>query len=552
MRQRLSFGLIATGAIALLLIAIASFYWLFPKGTPSLVGGKGTEPGAAIFVSKQAPAMVSLLVNSETLSGLFPDGQLSQFKTSLFAQSSINYQKDIQPWLGKEVTLAVTTPDIDRNPETGLQPGYLMVLATTEPEKSREFVDLFFSRRVLAGSQLVVEKYKGVKLIYDILPEKPESQTISQSIASATVGDSFVLFANHPKILREAINNVQAPDLNLITCSQYQQAIKQLPQGTLGLTFLNLPSVAQWQGLKLSQPIYNRQMIALAVSGKELLAETIIAAAANKTLPPLQLLSQPPEALKYIPSSAGVVIAGSNLSGLGDSALGQFWTQTTAISGSSQDMMGQWVKPLQDANKGWGINWREDIFNWVQGEYAIGLLPQGKHQTPNWIFVVEKSDAETGISRLNAIASKEGLSINTLNLDDTKLSAWTELTTVAKDQKSFNIEAKIKGLHTTLGDYEIFASSLETMDAVIKAGEDSLINNPNFQNSIAAFPTPNQGYVYIDWINSQDILEQELPLIKFLQILGNPFFQKLRSLTFSSYGSTTEFLKGGVNFQLQD
>jgi hypothetical protein len=93
---------------------------------------------------------------------------------------------------------------------------------------------------------------------------------------------------------------------------------------------------------------------------------------------------------------------------------------------------------------------------------------------------------------------------------------------------------------------------LETMDTVIKAGEDSLINNRNFQNSIAAVPTPNQGYVFINWENGKDILEQELPIIKFLQVLGKPFFQKLQSLTLSSYGSNTEFLKGGAFLQLED
>ncbi len=555
MRQRSFFGLIAGGAIALLIIAIAGFYWFFPKGTPSLIAGKGniSEPSAAIFVSKQAPVMVSLLVSPENLEDLPLNGQLSQLKTSLFTKSSINYQKDIQPWLGKEVSLAVTTPDIDRNPGTGLQPGYLMVLTTTEPEKSREFVDLLFSRRVLAGTQLVVEKYKGVKLIYDILPEQPQDETIKESIASATFGDRFILFANDPKILREAINNVQAPDLNLISSSQYQQAIKQLPKGTFGVTFLNLPAVAKWQGLNLSAPVYNREMVALAISGKELLLETIIAAAANEILPPPQQLSQPPKALKYIPSSAGMVIAGSNLKGLGDTAIAQFWTQlTTAISGSRGNTIEQWLKPLGNDQQTWGINWQEDIFDWVQGEYAIGLLPQGKHQPPNWIFVVEKPDGDKGISRLDAIASSQGLSINTLNLDDRKLSAWTELTTDPKDKKSFNVEAKIRGLHTTLDNYEVFASSLETMDAVIKNGEDSLMNHPHFQDSIAAIPTPNQGYVYIDWENSQDIIEQELPIIRFLQVLGKPFFQKLRSLTLSSYGSNTEFLKGGINFQLQD
>jgi len=59
------------------------------------------------------------------------------------------------------------------------------------------------------------------------------------------VGDRFVLFA-YPKVLRDAINNVQAPELNL-TSSSHQQALTRLPQNRISVTFLNLPSVAVWQ-----------------------------------------------------------------------------------------------------------------------------------------------------------------------------------------------------------------------------------------------------------------------------------------------------------------
>jgi len=46
----------------------------------------------------------------------------------LLANTGLDYRRDIQPWLG-EITLAVTTIDIDRDAQNG-QPGYLMALAT--------------------------------------------------------------------------------------------------------------------------------------------------------------------------------------------------------------------------------------------------------------------------------------------------------------------------------------------------------------------------------------------------------------------------------------
>lgn len=550
-RQRSFIGFIVAGAIALLVIAIAGFYWFSAKNPANLTASTG-QPNAAIFVSKLSPVMVSLLVNPDRLQALEGERELSKLKISLFSKSGIDYKEDVQPWLGDEITLAITTLDIDRDQENGQQPGYLLALATKQPQKSREFVELLFSKRALGGANLAVEQYKGVKLISD------NSQPEQDLLAGAVVGEGFVLFANDPKVLRDAINNVQAPDLNLTSSPEYQKATKQLPKGGLAVAFLNLPIVAKWQGLELPEQTYDSEIISLALNPKGLLAETSFLTSLE-IVSPSSPLSKPVGALQYVPASAGLAISGSNLSNLGNSDLAKLWRQATAtIYGSEEDVVSRLAKPLVDVQKRWGINLPEDIFSWVQGEYAIALLP-GKEQTiPHWIFAVEKSESvEKGIARLDAIASSNGLSINPLTLSKQKISAWTELTTATKksdvkEGTSFSIETKVRGLHTTLGNYEIFTSDLETMDEILTTKDNSLIDNPNFKDSIAAIHQPNQGYIYLDWTKSQNLLERQVPILKLVEVLGKPFFDSLRSLTVSSYGTDTGALKGGVFFQLNN
>ncbi|MEA5622825.1 DUF3352 domain-containing protein [Nostoc sp. UHCC 0251] len=549
-RQRSFIGFIVAGAIALLVIAIASFYWFFAKNPANLIASS-SQPNAAIFVSKLSPVMVSLLANPDRLQALEREGELSKLKTSLFAKSGIDYKEDVQPWLGDEITLAITTLDIDRDRENGQQPGYLLALATKQPDKSREFVELLFSKRALGGANLAVEQYKGVKLISD------NSQPEQDLLAGAVVGEGFVLFANDPKVLRDAINNVQAPDLNLTSSPKYQKATKQLPKGGLAVAFLNLPIVAKWQGLELPEQTYDSEIISLTLNPKGLLAETSFLTS-SEIVSPSSPLSKPVGALQYVPASAGLAISGSNLSNLGNSDLAKLWRQATAtIYGAEEDVVSRLAKPLVDVQKRWGINLAEDIFSWVQGEYAIALLPQ-EQANPRWIFIVEKSESvEKGVARLNAIASSNGLTISPLTIENQKVSAWTELTTASKknsekDGVSFNIETKVQGAYTTLGNYEIFTSDLETMDEVITAKDNSLIENTNFQDSIAAIHQPNQGYIYLDWTKSQNLLERQVPILKLVEVLGKPFFDNLRSLTVSSYGTDTGTLKGSVFFQLNN
>jgi hypothetical protein len=566
MRQRSFLGFIVAGVVVLLLVSISGCSLLSAKNPLSPIAST-SQPGAAIFVSKQAPVMLSILVNPERLLDVAGDG-VSKLKTSLLANTDLDYQKDIQPWLGKEITLAVNNLDIDRDPENGQQPGYLMALATDNPKDSREFVDLLFSKRVLAGANLTVEQYNGVKLIYDDrLVEKTEAKPkkdffrnptsgFQSALAGAAVGDEFVLFANDPKVLREAINNVQAPDLNLSSATNYQQAIKQLPKGSAAMAFLNLPIVADWQGLKLAKKIYDSQIVTVGLPSKGFLAETSLFG--SDEIQPSEQLSKPVGALEYIPDRAGMAISGLNLSNLGDSDLAQLWKQVTAVlSGSSGNLISRLAQPLADIQKNLGINLSQDIFSWVQGEYAIALLPNQEQTTPDWVFVAEKNDGTpNAISRLDTIASSKGLSISSLNLDNQKISAWTELVAVTnqssdpKQRKSISIEAKAQGVHTTVGNYEIFTNNLETMNEALHIQENSLIDNRNFLASIAKIPRPNQGYIYLDWTNSQELVEQQIPILKLAKIVGKPFFDDLRSLTVSSYGNETGLLKGGIFFQL--
>ncbi len=553
--KRSFLGFFVFGVITLLLIGFTGFYWFSGKNLVSIVF-RNSQPAAAIFVSKSSPAMVSLLVNPDAFQKIAPKGEFSQLKNSLLAKSNIDYQDDIKPWLGNEITLAINSIDIDRDPENGLQTGYLMALATAKPDKSREFLELLFSKRAFTGADLGIERYKGVKVIYDhqeYLPgekiQNPKSK-IQNNLAGAVV-NNFVLLANHPQVIKEAINNLQAPDLNLISSLEYHKATQEIPKNTVAVTFLNLPQVGKWQGLELAESTYHSQILSLVLNPQGLLTESTFLTN-SQVVPPSLPLSQPLGVLQYIPESTALAIAGANLSNLGNSDLAKLWKQGTAtIYGSSEDGTSRLLQPLVKIQQNLGLNFSEDIFSSVLGEYAIALLPNSENAIPNWVFVVEKTpQLAAGIARLDNIASTSGFNISSLTLDKQKVSGWTQIIATTANNTAINVDLKVKGVHTTLDNYEIFTSDLKTLKAVLSQKQKSLLENPKFNNAIAAIPQPNQGYIYLDWENSQNILKQQLPLLKFVEVLGKPLFDNLQSLTVSSYSTESGTLKGGVFWQL--
>ncbi len=610
-------GLIAIGVV-LLLIGAGGFYWITANSPLKiLTAGAGQSPQAALFVPRQAPAMVSLLVNPNDLQSFLQvvaapgqrrqaRAEFTQFQQSLLADTGLEYQRDIQPWLGQEVTFAITTLDVDRDLENGKQPGYLLAIATQNPEQSREFLQVFWQKRAIAGTDLSFEQYKGVKLIYNEVPVKAEGRgqkaggkksgfvvsaqpnggrsqksgdvrspyalLPSPSLASAVVGDQFVLFANDVRVLRDAITNVQAAELNLAGASFYQQALQTLTQPKIGLTFVNLPGVSGWLATEAITPApaadkpavpkapAQTLVMALQLAREGLIAETATVGDSKIAIAPT--LSKPVAALNYIPATSPIAAGGTNLN--------QLW-QELSTTLTHYDSVSQLVnQALQDLEQQRKINLPKDIFNWVTGEYALAQVPTPENATAprrtagkkrkvaadplpaDWVFVAERDSSTTAtaaIAHLDDLAKQQGYSVGTVALGEQTVSAWTQLTPGNRAAKT--LAAEVQGVHTTIGKYELFASSLAAMEQALAVADDTLVQNAQFQAAIAPFEHPNNGYLYLDWRSSRADLQTQFPFLKVLELAGSPFFNHLQSLSLSSYGRQNGVQRSSVFIQLQ-
>jgi hypothetical protein len=627
MKLRSFFYILTSIVLALLLTAAVGFYWLVSQSPLSLLkGSQETTPGAAIFIPKQAPAMASLLVNPDQLANFRlvavrpgarrqARAELGQLKQSLLANTGLDYEQDIKPWLGKELTWAVTSLDIDRDPANGKQPGYLLAIATQNPERSREFLQLFWQKRAIAGADLVFEQYKGVKIIHgnslkEAASEEPKLKTQNSklkaqnsklktqssklslpaapppaALSSAAVGDRFILFANHPKVLRDAINNVQAPDLSLSSASSYNQSLQTLTEPRVGLTFVNLPGLANWlqdappqTGAGSPKPDgspttvsttvpspYQTLAVALKLDRRGLLADTALIAKDSKRSSVSPALSQPVAALQYLPANSSLSASGVNLD--------RVWTGLAQDLNSYETVSKLVNQPLVALQKQWNIDLPKDIFSWVKGEYALGLMPddggradgdRGQEKQSNssllapdtlssdWIFVAQRDSAaaKQGIERLDAIAQKRGLSVGPVKLGNQPISTWTELTTGSDKKDALALQARVRGVHATVGNYEIFTTSIAAIDRALKAVEKSLVKGDRFQQAIEPLSQPNNGYLYLDWATSQPFLEQQFPLLKVAELAGKPLLNHLQSLTVSGYGNQSGVQRGGVFIKL--
>ncbi|WP_448571168.1 DUF3352 domain-containing protein [Trichothermofontia sp.] len=591
MKRRSFFFVLATITAGLLLLGGGGAYAILSAGPLGLVrGGVRSQPTAAWLVAKQAPLMMSLLVNPDRLAAAgqaaVAPAQRRQVRSAfgklqqrLLGGSGLDwdYQRDIQPWLGEEITFAVMTPDIDYDASTGLQPGYLATLATRNAAQSRTWLQRFWQRQAGAGTELVFEDYKGVTLIYgdvtgpppspdDRAQNTPFDRDFMQTLATAVVGDRWVLLANSPKVLRDAINNLQAPDLNLARTPTYQQALEHLAYPRIGLAYVNFGQLQAWQqaiGRPNSQvptaaagPRYGAVAFNLGLTRQGVRIDTALLPAVGQTLPskPAALMA-PVAALQYVPASSALVMAGTDLR--------QFWQQLQADLQGYPPVEQAVTQLVQNLRQRRGLDLPADIFSWVQGDYAIGLLPKALSTRaegmapPDWLFIAQRSaPIETAIAHLDAVAQDQGFSTGPFPLGDRQVYAWTRLTTTTqqrsarRDEEKPAIQADVLGVHTTVGEYEVFATSLEAMSAALATASMPTDRQSPLATAIAQLSTPNDGLVYLNWQQGRTAIIQKLPIFRLLEFAGKPVFDHLETLVFTSYGSDAGIKEGTAFLKL--
>ncbi|MGD1921432.1 MAG: DUF3352 domain-containing protein [Pleurocapsa sp.] len=284
MKFRSFFWTITAGAIIIFLVSMVGLGWIATRRSAVnlLKGGVNTFPSGAVFVPKQAPAMVSLLANPEKINALrqvtlpLKDRkgdrqQWQQWEQDLTAKIGLDYQKDIKPWLGDEITLAITALDLDRTSRNGAQPGYILAAETKNTKLAKECLRDFYSQQ----DKVDIEQYKGANII---------STNKNSSIWSGVVVGNFVLFANQPRILKEAINQAQAINLSLEQSDYYQAVLNNILQPHIGIGYVDVLSFSAWLDKSAVFVHSNNQEtlgMSLSINKSDLAAQTLLLEAEN-------------------------------------------------------------------------------------------------------------------------------------------------------------------------------------------------------------------------------------------------------------------------------
>ncbi|NEQ43553.1 MAG: DUF3352 domain-containing protein [Leptolyngbya sp. SIOISBB] len=572
MKSRTFYSAIALVAGFLLLVGVGGFWGLTAQNPRILLTQGGQEqPLAAQFVPRQSPLMISLLARPDRLwqlrQLLTPANQRFEARQEWqFLQRSLedlvgwNYEADVRPWLDEEATFAVTGADLDHDASNGLQPGYLVILSCRDVVAAREALHRLWQQRA-AQRSLVFETVSSIPLISDRPSlmgslasfSPPSSDLALDTLATAMVGDRYVLLANDGQVLRQAIAAYRAPDVNWAQAAPYHEAIATLPANRVGWMVANIPSLLNWLGIEdtsVLQPIKpdGRQASLLFISFQALadglLGNTAIATAAPSAtasmLPPPTTSSSSIAPLTLLPDSTLFATAGADLSQQLQSLshnIGGYQITQQAIAALLQ----AWSLDAPTAPA--------ELATALQGEYALGRLPGSPS---DWALIAQSATAD--FATVDAFAAAQGLTVNQITNGDQPITAWTRLSlSRVSSNAPLQLTTQVVAVHTPVQNYEVVSTSLAGLQQILQqSNQGSLENETTFAHLVEQLASPGQELAYLDWPALLPTLTQQLPWLRVIAGAAQPLSRHLGPILISSQPSSSSLTMGAIAIQLRE
>ncbi len=435
------------------------------------------------------------------------DQNLAQLRDRFLKNRGLDYQRDVQPWIGKEVTLAFLPPQAGVGvpppgqvaPAPNPQPT-VMVLPIADALKAKDVLE---QSPATKGGKWTERDYKGVKV-----RESQDSPTQSASIA--VLDTTQVIVANNPTAIERAIDTVKG-GASLSQTPGYGDALTQIQsEPAIARLYVNIPAAANSSAANSSRAV-PPQTLAQMQQNQGLAATATLAddgiqfKSISWLKPDSQRKFNTSNNAKMIPSR----LPGDTLMMASGGNLQQFWQDYT--QGVSANPI-QFVNPealQQGIRTTVGLDLEKDLLNWMQGEYSLALVPAAQGAPANLpaslVLMVQTNDrraAESTLKKLDEVmANKYAFKVEESKIEGQSVVNWS------LPAASVNIT---RGWLD--GDVAFLSLGAPVAGSFLPKPTSTLAENELFRKSTQSDLGANNGHFFIDM--DRVLKLQNFPLIQ--------------------------------------
>lgn len=496
---------VTLGIAALIVIGGGAAYWLISRRqvSPELPVGAKVIPDDAtvtLSVSTDPQQWQQLQAFGTTESQELFEESLAQLRDRWLDANGYNYSEDIQPWIGREVTVAFLPPptkesgetdtdteDTEENENDALPP---------PPDAPRPMLailpieDAAQARDALQSSQQWNERtYKDVTI--------RETEGDGNVTYSAAILDRRLLaIATHSSAIEGAIDTYKG-DRSLLATPGYRKAWSALEAKTpFARLFVNVPPALKLAANQSAQPVDTQKLEQLELQGVATIArlepqgirfrgvswlnpnsETTYTADNNSST-----------MAQRLPTNTVMMVSGSNLK-----QLWRDYVQGAEANPISPNSLAQWLP--QALRSTVNLDLQADLLTWMEGEFSLAMIPSNEDEASNFpgglVLMVEASKreaAEAAFSQLdNAMQKKYNFTVKPGEVGDRKVVNWTS---------EF---AGLSATHGWLNDDVAFLSvGTPIADRFIPQPSNSLAQSEAFQAIVPSQFETNNGHFFLD------------------------------------------------------
>lgn len=518
MRKKNKSSLIITSAaIAAIITGGAAAYWVLIQEKYSW----GKIPVGANLIPQDALMSLSVSTNEQQWQQLSEYGtpqsqaaftqSLANLRDRFLTTNGFNYQQHIQPWIGKQVTLAFLSPPRktsegkltkqitpateSENAETEVpepeKQSVVMVLPIDNPLQAKQILEQ--GENPFNKNQWTAREYQGVTI-------KETKINNDESYSTAVIDGRFLVISTDGRGIDRVIDTAKGA-ASLANTPGYNEALQKIADNqSFANLYVNIPAAAV--AAKTGQQQLSPQGLA-QIQQQQGLASNIILESQGIRFKNISWLKPNSQRRYKITNSAGAMpqlLPANTLMMVSGGNLKQFWQEY--IQGAESNPMTPFKpKELRDAVKNFTeLDLDQDLVSWMGGEFSLSLIPANQANQansdssnigPGVVFMVKTSDRKT--------AEKTLEQLNSIMSDKYKFKA--EKSQLA-NKPVVNLVSPVLGIKMSQGwldgNIAFLTLGAPVTEEIVPRPKNNLTQNELFRSTVPSELKPNNGHFFLD------------------------------------------------------
>jgi hypothetical protein len=437
---------------------VAGYLLIFSVGTDRAAGAVPTD--ATAYATFYLQPSTGQKMNLASMLGHVPgfadaaglDQKLHEISARFLGQAGIDYEADVRPWIGGQVSLAARPGATLADP-----PNWLLLVSVKDQAQAADAVERIAAIRGLAGSSAM---HEGIPI------------TVADGAAWALVEDLLIVAADQSMLL-EALDAELGRGASLADNPFYVAAMRRLPADHLAAAYVDLAGLAEAADFADQLSGYSTASAALLLEPDGIHLRAVAPfdgeAASAEAREAFALASEPSSLAEWMPgdTQAAAIVFGLAQATLAaeDALAGQPGTE--AITGALSQLRAA-------AALGLGINLDADLLPLFDGEAGLAVI-EVAGGTPRGQLLLRPSDPAAATAALDrmreAIVTRggtategeaDGLAVTSIDIPQAISLSWA----VAED-------VIVGGL-----TFDDVAAALAA-----RAGEETLADSERYQSA---------------------------------------------------------------------